>query len=89
MSENLADAAVSDSTTAEQVPPGSTVITSHFKLIFLSVLALTVFSLCGSLAIALLIDKPSEAAKAVADTCLTIAQMGFGAMVGLLGGRAA
>ncbi len=89
MPDDLTSSVTVGTTTTEQIPPGSTVITSHFKLIFLSVLALTVFSLCGSLAVALFTDKPSEAAKSVADTCLTIAQMGFGAMVGLLGGRTA
>ncbi|EST25807.1 hypothetical protein [Streptomyces roseochromogenus] len=65
-----------------------TTVTAHFKLVFLSVTLITVLTLAASLYIGIFVEKPTEAAKSAMDTCSTLANLGFGAMVGLLGGKA-
>ncbi|MEU3280741.1 hypothetical protein [Streptomyces antibioticus] len=65
-----------------------TTVTAHFKLVFLCVTVITVLTLLASLYIGIFIEKPTEAAKSAMDTCSTLANLGFGAMVGLLGGKA-
>ncbi|MGW3448961.1 hypothetical protein [Streptomyces sp. NPDC001076] len=83
---NAASAVAGSSTVAEQ--PAVTTVTAHFKLVFLSVTLITVLTLAASLYIGIFVQKPTEAAKSAMDTCSTLANLGFGAMVGLLGGKA-
>ncbi|MFC4980014.1 hypothetical protein [Streptomyces atroolivaceus] len=73
--------------TAAAVPEVTTV-TAHFKLVFICVTVITVLTLVASLYIGIFIEKPTDAAKSAMDTCSTLANLGFGAMVGLLGGKA-
>ncbi|WP_159029173.1 hypothetical protein [Streptomyces viridochromogenes] len=63
-------------------------MTAHFKLVFLSVAAMTLLTLTASVYIGIFIKNPTEAAKSAMNTCSTLANLGFGAMVGLLGGKA-
>ncbi|MEU9285012.1 hypothetical protein AB0D57_09850 [Streptomyces sp. NPDC048275] len=65
-----------------------TTVTAHFKLVFICVTVITVLTLMASLYIGIFVEKPTEAAKSAMDTCSTLANLGFGAMVGLLGGKA-
>lgn len=98
MSESLANTSTEVTATqarnAEQVPvvavatPEVTTVTAHFKLVFLCVSVITVLTLVASLYIGIFVEKPTEAAKSAMDTCSTLANLGFGAMVGLLGGKA-
>ncbi|MFI6011498.1 hypothetical protein ACIBAG_22230 [Streptomyces sp. NPDC051243] len=79
-----------------QTPPAATptdaatvtTVSAHFKLVFISVTVITVLTLAASLYIGIFVEKPTEAAKSAMDTCSTLANLGFGAMVGLLGGKA-
>jgi hypothetical protein len=59
-----------------------------FKLVFSSVLAITLLSLMLDLALVLVVQHPSDGATSLMDACLTIVKTGFGAVVGLVGGSA-
>lgn len=62
-------------------------ITSTFKLVFYTVVGLTIFS--GGTAFFLASqDHLSEHQNRVFETCSTTWQMGTGAIIGLLGGKA-
>ncbi|WP_426504306.1 hypothetical protein ACPPVO_42950 [Dactylosporangium sp. McL0621] len=63
-------------------------LTSRFKLIFSTVTALTVLALILSVLLAAL-GGDSEQVTAAAEACSTTYKMGFGAIVGLIGGRVA
>lgn len=56
-------------------------------LIFSTVVAMTVLALVLNVLLALL-GSDSEQVKAVTETCSTAYKMGFGAIVGLIGGKA-
>ncbi|MFD7390531.1 hypothetical protein ACFV46_18875 [Streptomyces sp. NPDC059852] len=92
MSDGLANPGAS--VDAPQSPPPATdtaavtTVSAHFKLVFISVTVITVLTLAASLYIGIFVEKPTEAAKSAMDTCSTLANLGFGAMVGLLGGKA-
>lgn len=88
MSESATDS-VSEAAGATSVAePAVTTVTAHFKMVFLCVMVITLLTLTASLYIAIFIQKPTEAAKSAMDTCSNLASLGFGAMVGLLGGKA-
>ncbi|MFF8322006.1 MULTISPECIES: hypothetical protein [Streptomyces] len=89
MSDELASPVTS--TAADQAPigtPAVTTVSAHFKLVFIGVMVITVFTLAASLYIGIFLENPTDAAKSAMDTCSTLANLGFGAMVGLLGGKA-
>jgi uncharacterized membrane protein YczE len=66
-----------------------TTLTPAFKLVFCSVLGLTVLSLGVSVYLAIAYSPaPSEEIKRLIETCSTTWKMGFGAIVGLIGGKA-
>jgi len=62
-------------------------LSPRFKLIFATVVALTVLALLLNVLLALCGDG-SQAVQAAAETCSTTYKMGFGAIVGLLGAKA-
>ena len=89
MSDELASSvtgAAADQAAADA--PAVTTVTAHFKLVFIGVMVITVFTLAANLYIGIFVANPTEAAKSAMATCSTIANLGFGAMVGLLGGKA-
>lgn len=61
-------------------------ISPVFKLVFLTVLALTVLSLVAAVFLSF-IDPPTEERSRLIETCSTTWKMGFGAVVGLIGGK--
>ncbi|MEU3341396.1 hypothetical protein [Streptomyces sp. NPDC006668] len=65
-----------------------TTVSAHFKMVFIAVVVITVGAFAGDLYIAIFMPKPSDAATSAMDTCSTITNLGFGAIVGLLGGKA-
>ncbi|MCT9010645.1 hypothetical protein [Streptomyces rhizosphaerihabitans] len=89
---NPASGAMSTSSASvEPHTPGVTAVTTvtaHFKLVFLCVAVMTLLTLMASLYIGIFVEKPTEAAKSAMNTCSTLCNLGFGAMVGLLGGKA-
>jgi hypothetical protein len=58
-----------------------------FKLVFLSVLGLTVLSLVLHVVLVVTLKQPNDQAKLLIETCSTLTKTGFGAMVGLVGGK--
>jgi hypothetical protein len=65
----------------------ATISPNTFKWIFNTVLALTVVSLATSIALSF-VPNPSQLQASLFETCTTTWKMGFGAIVGLIGGRA-
>ncbi len=62
-------------------------LTPAFLLVFATVVLLTLVSLGVSVYLALRPD-PSEEVKRLIETCSTTWKLGFGAIVGLIGGKA-
>ncbi len=58
----------------------------HFKLIFLVVLTLTIISLIIAVILALN-EIESPRVQSLFETCSTCWKMGFGALIGLVGGH--
>jgi hypothetical protein len=59
----------------------------HFKLIFLAVFFLTVALLATRVGVAIMVPNPSDSLKDAMATCNLLAIAGFGAMLGLIGGK--
>ena len=67
-------------------PAAAIVLAPSFKLILLAILFLTVLSLVISVFLSFQ-KELSEQGKNLFETCSTTWKMGFGAMVGLIGGK--
>ncbi|MEU6153945.1 hypothetical protein ABZ816_28500 [Actinosynnema sp. NPDC047251] len=63
-------------------------VTTHFKMIFISVLLLEVALLLAMNGMAIFVHDPTEVVKNSISTCSTLATAGFGAICGLIGGKA-
>jgi hypothetical protein len=66
----------------------ATAITPLFRLVFFSVLGLTVLSILMNFGLVMWIDNPTDSAKTLMESCSTGWKLGFGAIVGLVGGKA-
>lgn len=66
-----------------------TTISPVFKLVFITVATFTVVALLLNVVLVVALKAPNEQAKALIETCSTIVKAGFGAIVGLIGGKAA
>ena len=64
------------------------ILTPGFKLVFISVLSLTILSFTAGICLALFVSNPSTEIKGWIETCSTTFKLGFGAIVGLIGGKA-
>jgi hypothetical protein len=60
---------------------------AHFKLLLATVLGLTVLALLLNVLL-VLFGGDSQQVKTTVETCSTTYKLGFGAIVGLLGGKA-
>jgi len=63
-------------------------LTPSFKLVFISVLVVSVLCLGINVVLALNVPNPSVEVKQLIETCSTAFKLGFGAIVGLIGGKA-
>ena len=64
------------------------VVTSRFRLVLGTVLALTVTLLLIDMILVLTLSNPSVQAQNLMDLCSRLVTIGFGAIIGLLGGKA-
>lgn len=71
----------------EPPPPANITLSPAFKLAVAIVTGLTVLSLAASIFLAL-DPRKSEQINGLIETCSTTYKMGFGALVGLIGGKA-
>jgi len=62
-------------------------LTPTFKLVFTSVLGLTVLCLCLAVYVSLFGGQGNKAVDALNDKLLSVFTLGCGAIIGLLGGR--
>ena len=71
-------------------PPAPTpvTLTPAFKLVFLSVLGLTLLCMVVMIWLAVRVQNPSQDVGRLIETCSTAFKLGFGAIVGLIGGKA-
>ena len=72
----------------EERPIAAVPLSLGFHLVFLSVMGLTVLSLGVSFFLVLFPGSRPEEVMRLVETCSTTWKMGFGAIVGLVGGRA-
>jgi len=63
------------------------VIGTHFKLVFLTVVVLTVAAAVAGWIMASSWVSPTDMQKSAYDTMNTVVKLGFGAIVGLIGGK--
>lgn len=65
-------------------------VNTNFKLVFICVMILTILFAAGSIVVAFQNRgaNPDESLKELGKGLMSLATLGFGAMVGLLGGRA-
>lgn len=70
--------------------PGITAeaLSPTFKLVFLSVLGITLLTFAVHVALVIFLDDPNAQAVTLIETCSTLTKAGFGAIVGLVGGKA-
>ena len=64
-------------------------VPSNFKLIFVGCLSLTLILIGISLVIAWNFQTPTKLQEEIANKCMTFANVGIGAIFGLVGGRVA
>jgi hypothetical protein len=65
----------------------TTTVSVHFKMIFLAVFSLTVALLIVRVSVAIMVGNPSESLKEAMSTCSLLGNAGFGAILGLIGGK--
>ncbi|MFD9206294.1 hypothetical protein ACFVZM_08420 [Streptomyces sioyaensis] len=63
-------------------------VRSKFKMIFLAVLSITLLCLLLDFTIVLIGPEPGDSLRSLEDTLNSGFKIGFGAMVGLIGGKA-
>ena len=68
---------------------GQVAVPSNFKLIFIGCLLLTLILIGVSLTTAVSFDNPTKLQEDIANKCMTFANVGIGAIFGLVGGRVA
>jgi hypothetical protein len=56
-------------------------------MVFIGAFALTILSLVVAFVLALNVPEPSGTVERLIETCSTTWKMGFGAVIGLLGGK--
>lgn len=69
-------------------PEDITLVTPRFRLVFLSVLGLTTLLLMADVILAITVKNSTPQVSDLIDLCSRLATIGFGAIIGLLGGKA-
>jgi hypothetical protein len=72
---------------AQPSPSTVFILSPAFKMVFLGVLTITVLSMLITCTLVALNNETAQG-KALFELCASICKMGFGAIVGLLGGKA-
>jgi hypothetical protein len=62
-------------------------ITSHFRMVFLCVVIVTLFALGVDALFTLMVRSPTEEQKHFLDLLGALVTAGFGAIIGLIGGK--
>jgi hypothetical protein len=62
-------------------------VAPHFRIVLISVIALTVWLLIVDMILVLVLRNPSAEAQNLMDLCGRLATIGFGAIIGLLGAK--
>jgi hypothetical protein len=62
-------------------------VAPHFRIVLVSVIALTVWLLIVDMILVLVLRNPSTEAQNLMDLCGRLATIGFGAIIGLLGAK--
>lgn len=89
MTDQVAASSNPEGADADAPPVASMTLTPAFKLVFMAVLCVTVGALAAQVLMAIFVKSANDPeAQNTMETCSTIAKLGFGAMVGLLGGKA-
>jgi hypothetical protein len=63
------------------------VVTPRFRLVFRTVFGLTVMLLLIDVILVLSLRNPGQEAQSLMDLCSRLVTIGFGAIIGLLGGK--
>lgn len=64
-------------------------VTSHFSLVFKTVSGITVLALLVLLGFSFGVDDPTDGQQNALDLCSALVTAGFGALIGLIGGKVA
>ena len=72
---------------SQQGQSSVTTVSPVFKMVFLTVLFFTFAALATNIALAVLIKEPNDQTKSLIETCSTLTKAGFGAIIGLIGGK--
>jgi hypothetical protein len=65
----------------------ATTVSTHFKMIFLAVFGLSAALLGVRIGVGILMQSPTEDLKDAMSTCTQLGIAGFGAILGLIGGK--
>lgn len=65
----------------------STTVSAHFKMIFLAVFSLTAALLVTRVGVGIMVANPTDSLKDAMSTCNLLGNAGFGAILGLIGGK--
>lgn len=84
----IANGAAITPQTGEMDHTESVIITSHFKMVWLTMTALTLCLAATDVLLAIVLKNPSGAQQQAMTMCDTFAGMGFGAIFGLLSAKA-
>lgn len=76
-----------DSSASKDSSASAALVSPNFKMIFITVVGLTVLLFIAGWSTALIVEKPDEDLKKFMETCNTLTTGGFGAIFGLFGGK--
>lgn len=89
MSENseVAKTSVAPPTPSNAIPVAA--VSSHFKMVFISVCVFTGALFVANMLLSIFVSNPNENLTRFISVTATLMQAGFGAIIGLIGGKVA